>query len=120
MAEILDKHHLWYPRIDYSTGYCKSLRNHWYFIVDIPRETIHNRIHKEIPVIPTPSGLMAREICEEMTHLELWEAIHDDDPLEKRMRLLVMLLAYVEEETAVAMKKQLDIISEFQKETPLL
>ena len=118
MPKKIDKHHLLWVRTDWSKGYAHALRGHWYFATDIPRETLHAQIHAELPNIPVPSGQSAKDAYEQVVMLESYGALHKNDPIEKRLRLLIMLFDCTEPKTAEALKRQLDIVRRFNKKAP--
>lgn len=113
MRQTCDKHHLCWPRKKWNTGYARAIRNHWYFIVEIPKKTLHPAIHNQMTHIPVPRGLAAKSAYEQVVMLEQYQAIHKDDPIEKRLTLLIALFDCIEQPTADAFRKQLEIITNF-------
>ena len=75
MAKKLDKHHLCFPRKSWSTGYAHAIRLHWYFVTEIPRETLHAQIHEAVTNIPVPSGQNAKDAYEQILMLEYYGAL---------------------------------------------
>lgn len=108
-----DSHHLCFPKRQWDIGYAKTLRNHWYFVVSIPRKQLHRQIHHEILGVPLPRNHCAKEAYEQVEMLEKYGSLHPDDPVEKRLKLLIALFECVEPETAEAFKKQLALCREF-------
>lgn len=113
--KAFDRHHVCWPRRAWNTGYAKALRTHWYFLVKIPRKTLHAAIHHEMGQVPTPSGAAAKQALEQVLNLERYGALHRDDPLEKRLGLLASLFDCVDQPTADAFRQQLRIVRSFNK-----
>lgn len=109
----LDKHHVCWPRRVWNVGYAKALRTHWYFMIRIPRKTLHAKIHHEMGEIPIPSGNAARQAYEQVINLERYGALHKDDPIEKRLGLLASLFDCIDQPTADAFRQQLRIVRQF-------
>lgn len=108
-----DRHHiLWYRR-DYNKGYAKQLREHWYCSVEVPRETLHKKIHYEIAHIPVPRGSSIKSVLYQLELLQEYGAIHDKDPIDIRLMVLCSLFRCIEPKTYEALKKQYDIVCEF-------
>lgn len=118
MAKKIDRHHLLWVRTDYSKGYAHALRHHWYFVMDIPRETLHAQIHAGVPNIPAPSGANAKDAYEQVAMLESYGSLHKEDPIEKRLGLLIALFDCCEPETVDALKRQLEVVRTFYKKAP--
>ncbi len=57
----------------------------------------------------------AREALKHLEYLEKLGAISDKDPFEKRLTVLIALFEYASQPTADALKKQLDLVREFNK-----
>lgn len=106
----VDRHHLLWLRTEWNKGYCHALRSHWYLIVDIPRETLHAAIHHNVSMIPTPRGCSAKSAFEQLVYLESFGALHKNDPIEKRLKLLIAMFDCSDPETAEALKRQLDVV----------
>lgn len=118
MKQRLDRHHLLWCRRDWRIGYAHALREHWYFRMAIPKNTLHARIHESIACIPVPSGTSAKEAFRQLTFLETYGAIHKSDSIEKRLKLLIALFDCQEPATADALKQQLRIVQEYNKKAP--
>lgn len=118
MARKLDKHHLCFPRRGWNKGYAHALRHHWYFVTEIPRETLHARIHESVTNVPVPSGQSAKDAYEQVVMLESYGALHKEDPIEKRLGLLIALFDCCEPKTADAFKRQLETVRKFNKKAP--
>lgn len=113
--EKVDRHHLLWDKSSWNKGYCKALRSHWYFVVTIPRNTLHAQIHYGITRIPPPRGMMAKDVYEQVIMLESYGSLHKNDSIEKRLNLLIMLFSCAEEETANALRHELDLIRKYRK-----
>ena len=66
--------------------------------------------------VPPPSGRNAKEAFEQLVILERFGALHKDDPIEKRLKVLIALFDCAEPETTEAFRKQLRIVGEFREE----
>ena len=111
----VDRHHLLFIRANYQRGYAHALRQHWYFIVEIPKKTLHAEIHHKISEIPAPSGAAAKNAFLWITQLEASNDISRSDPIEDRIKLLINLLGEGERETNRALERQLKVIRDFNK-----
>lgn len=112
-----DRHHLlWYKR-DYSKGWAKRIRDHWYCSVEIPRDTLHRQIHYEVAHIPVPRAISIKAALEQLELLERFGGIHHDDPIEKRLMVLMAVFDCCEPATYNAIKKQYEIVCKFYKKT---
>lgn len=110
-----DHHHLLWTKARWSGGALGELRLHWYCIVLIPRETLHRHIHSNICFIPVISQNSARYALNQLRMLEKAGALHEEDSIEKRLNVLAALFDCVEQETADALRKQLQIVHEYNK-----
>lgn len=108
---------VWYKR-DYSKGYAKRLRDHWYCSVEIPRDTLHHKIHYEIAHVPVPRVTSIKGALEQLALLEEFGGISIDDSIEKRLLVLMALFDCSEPRTHEALKKQYDIVCEFYNKKP--
>lgn len=110
-----DRHHiLWYKR-DYSKGWAKRIRDHWYCTVEIPRNTLHKQIHYEVSHIPVPRVMSIKSALEQLELLERFGGISRDDDIEKRVMVLMALFDCCEPKTHEALKKQYEVICKFNK-----
>ena len=110
-----DKHHIFFVRREWSCGNLNRLRLHKYCVVDIPKDTLHRYIHVNMEGIPAPRGQSASEALRHLGYLEGYGAISTDDPLEKRLAVLISLFECIEQPTADALKKQLQLVHDFKK-----
>lgn len=83
-----DKHHLCFIRRRWNVGSVRALREFHYCIMPLPRATLHRYIHENMANIPAPSEFAAKSALDQLRYLEKYDAIHDDDPIEKRLVLL--------------------------------
>lgn len=112
-----DRHHLlWYKR-EYSKGWAKRIRDHWYLHVEIPRDTLHRQIHYEVAHIPVPRVISIKGALEQLNLLEKFGGINKDDSIEKRLMVLMALFDCCEPATYNALKKQYDVVCEFNQKT---
>lgn len=113
-----DNHHLLYPRKAWSKGYRYALRTHRYCSVLIDKKNLHRNIHAKITHIPIPSECNAQCAFEQLDMLWKHGALHDEDSIEKRLALLIALFDCMEQPTADALRKQLEIVRSFYKKPP--
>lgn len=111
----VDSHHIFYTRVSWNSVVPNRLRSHWYCVVEIPKGTLHHAIHDKVRYIPVPREISIMSALEELTVLEDYGAIRPDDPLEKRLRILINIFAGTDKPTADALQKQLDIVCEYNK-----
>lgn len=113
-----DRHHLvWYKR-EYSKGWAKRLRDHWYLRTEIPRDTLHRRIHYEVSHIPVPRVISIKSALEQLDLLERFGGINREDDIEKRLLVLCALFDCCEPKTYEALRKQYEVVCEFYHHDP--
>ena len=110
-----DRHHILWQRNKWSQGYVYKLRDHPYCKVSIPRDTLHRHIHLEMIGIPVPSQDSAKFALDRISCLEERGLISYDDPFEKRLKVLIAFFEGYEQDTTDALKKQLDLVCEYEK-----
>lgn len=113
-----DRHHLLWYRKDYSKGWAKRLRDHWYCSVEIPRDTLHRQIHYEISHIPVPRVVITKSALEQLYSLERYGGISCNDDIRKRLKVLCALFDCAEPRTYEALKRQYDLVCEFYNHSP--
>ena len=111
----LDKHHLCFIGRRWASGWLASFRQYWYCTIYIPRDTLHRYIHENIATIPAPRPESAKDALRQLQYLEKYNAIHDEDPIEKRLELIACLFDCTEQRTADAFRRQKEIVQEFYK-----
>lgn len=114
----VNTHHLCWPRKCWNTGYAHAIRQHWYFSVEIPANTLHKYIHEQMECIPVPDGMTARGAYEQVVLLEKQGALHPEASVETRLSLLIALFDCAAQPTADGFKKQLRIVRRFKKSPP--
>lgn len=108
MANKNDRHHIFFPRRAWSSGYAKELRNFWYCVIKLPRRTDHQKIHQTLfDGIPVADGLACKEALAQLKFLDEFGVLHESDDISKRLRLLICLLDNGDSPTADALKDQL-------------
>lgn len=117
--KAMDKHHIVWSKNDFSKGWPKRLRDHWYLCVKIPRDTLHQEIHCKVSHIPVPKPSNIKIALAQLAILEKFGGICQEDDIEKRVNVLCALFDCVEPATYEALKAQLDIIHEFNKKAPI-
>ena len=108
-----DTHHIFWYRKDWSSGYAKKLREHWYSKATIPRDTLHKRIHEEVSHIPVPSSELCKATYLQICMLEERGVIHLVDPLDQRLKLFIWCLDNGDSPSAEALRKQLAVVEAF-------
>lgn len=116
--EKMNKHHLLWPRTDWAIGYAKELRQHWYLVVDIPMNTMHQAIHREIYGIPPVDGSKAKDILQQLKLLEKQGVLKKNDSIVKRLTVLIALSDCLAPDTTEALKEQLSIATQFLQNKP--
>lgn len=114
-CNIRDTHHLCYQRKNWQRGHLRQLRDYWYCKVLIPRDTLHKYIHQNLPDIPAPKDLNAKNALEQLEKLETYNAISEYDSVERRLKILAALFDCCDQDTADAFRKQLALIYEYKK-----
>ena len=114
----MDSHHiLWYKR-DYSKGWAKALRDHWYCRITIPQDTLHREIHAKVSHIPVPRVISIKDALFQLQMLERFGGISPEDNFDKRLMVLMALFDCCESATHAALKKQHDIVRKFYFNDP--
>lgn len=108
-----DTHHLLYQRRNWRNEALTALRDYWYCKAEIPKNTLHRRIHGLVSDVPAPKATNARSALEQLRTLERYQVIHEEDSIERKLEVLIALFDYVEQATADALRKQLDIVHKF-------
>lgn len=114
-----DTHHLCYQRRRWRNGALYELRCFHYCKILLPMQTLHHMIHEYVPNIPAPKEFNARHALEQLQMLEHYNAIHDTDPIEKRLMLLATLFDCCDQPTADAFRMQLEVVNRFNSHEPL-
>lgn len=116
--EATDRHHiLWYKR-DYDKGWAKRIRDHWYCSVEIPRDTLHKRIHYEVAHIPVPRVISIKAALEQLELLEGFGGISREDSIDKRLMVLMAAFDCCEPDTHAALNKQYEVVCKFYNKEP--
>lgn len=112
---VRDRHHLCYQKRKWQRVNLRRLRDYWYCRIPIPRDTLHKKIHLELPEIPIPQDSSAKDALEQLEILERYSAISEFDSIERRLELLASLFDCSDQPTADAFREQIRIISEYKK-----
>lgn len=110
-----NKHHILWQRRYWNSGYLKALREHEYLVVEVPVNTLHHQIHAEMSGIPVMSQSSAKMVLDELTRLQKFGALRLDEPISKRLELLIFMLDGIEASTVKALKKQLRVVISFEQ-----
>lgn len=114
-----DFHHLCYQRRNWKDGALGELRELDYCKAYIPKNTLHIRIHAEVWDIPTPQQINAKRALEQLAIFKEYGVISSDDSIERRLEVLVFLFEKVDQPTADAFRKQLNIVRKFYGKPPI-
>lgn len=112
----LDTHHLLWTRRAWNYGPARALRDYWYCQIRIPREGLHHFIHEEVCKIPVPELCLCEDCLKQLRLLEKANAIHENDPIEKRLEILICCLDTGDSPTADALKHQLEAVKAYKPE----
>lgn len=107
-----DRHHIFFQKRFYG-GTLSEFRKYPYCVVLIPKNTLHHQIHSEVPNVPVPKVANAKNALAQLRTLYRYGAISDDDSIERRLVVLIALFECIEQPTADALKRQLDIVRKF-------
>lgn len=113
-GDVRDFHHLLWPRHDWSSGAAYLLRNHKYFGMIIPRDTLHHDIHQHIINIPVPP----QELCEDAFRRICFAkkrkliSIPSDTP-DRRLNFLISLWQFTAPDTAAALSRELEFFKSY-------
>ena len=83
--------------------------------MSLPLNGLHEHIHNEMDGIPAPSEENAKEMYEHLEVLGKYGGISEKDSIEKRLKLLIALFTYIEQPTADALLKELEIVKSYSK-----
>lgn len=108
-----DFHHLLYQKRFYYTGYAKRLREHPYCGAYIPQMTLHREIHQAIPNVPIPDGKYCKQAYEAIENWLEAGYIAMNDPVEKRIDILIKCFRVNCPKTAKALTEQKKIVARF-------
>lgn len=84
-------------------------------VIPLPKNTLHRFIHANLYAIPVPDNVSAKVAYEQLLTLDRFGVLHEDDPIQKRLQLLIALFDCVAQPTADGFRKQLDIINGYDK-----
>ena len=113
-----DTHHCFFPRKDYVEDPLDLLRSFYYCKIELPKDTTHSEIHKTILNVPPPDNLGAIRALSGLLLLRRQGGIADDDPAEKRLKVLIALFECSNQPTADALQRQLEIVQKYNKKPP--
>ena len=106
-------HHLLYQRRYWRKGYAKALRNHPYFKITIPANTLHAQIHRELESVDVPDNWACRTAYIILVaELEKGKLSLEDSPCQK-LDFLISLWEEYFPRTASQLKIEREIIFNF-------
>lgn len=115
----MNRHHLLWMRKMWYSGSLRSLRDYYYCIVWLPKDTVHKTIHERVPYIPVPKSSYAHYVLEKLKQLDAIGAISDEDSVEKRLGVLLFYFDCIEPKTAEALWEQLKVVREYNNGSSL-
>jgi len=111
---VKNLHHCLYIGRHWDAGrYSRLLRNHWYFKIYIPANTLHRLIHQEVFNIPVPSEETCRHIYYTLLSMEDRGELSNEDSLVTRLHLIIELIGDKDEPARKGFEKQLQVVKEF-------
>lgn len=110
-----DTHHIFFQKRKYCGDTLVALRDYWYCRVEIPKNTLHRRVHSLIPNVPVPKITSAKSVLSQLRNLERFEVISEEDTIERRLEVLIALFDPIEPQTTEALRGQLDVVHKFKK-----
>ena len=113
-----DKHHVCYQGRYWRKGTAKEVRDYWYLVIKIPKDTLHRYIHDKVSSIPPPSENGAKAALAQLRMLDRYDALQSSDSLEKRLSLMIALFDCIDQPTADGFRKQLKVVREFHNSSP--
>lgn len=116
--KLYDTHHIFFPRKSYEKDPWDVLRSFYYCKITIPKYTIHDEIHETISSIPPPDNFSAIRALSSLLLLRRQGGIAEDDPAEKRLKVLIALFDCSNQPTADALRQQLEIVQKYNKKSP--
>ena len=99
---------LWQKR-HWKQGYAKLLREHEFFKVMVPQQTLHRLIHSKVEAVPMPDGVSAKMAYDELAKLFVEGVIHDSDTIERKLIIAIKLFSKLSPLTAEALSEQLRV-----------
>lgn len=114
-TNLYDNHHIFFQERHYLMPALERLREYWYCIVSIPKIELHQTIHEYVGDVPAPTVEVAREVVKQLEMFDKKGVISYNDPIEKRLIILIALLEDCGRPTANALEKQLYIVYDNKK-----
>lgn len=114
-SSMLNRHHLLWMRKMWYSGSLRKLRDYYYCIVWIPKDTMHKAIHERVAYIPVPKNAYAHYVLGELEKLDELGAISEEDTIEKRLSVLLFFFDCAEQKTANALWEQLKVVREYNE-----
>lgn len=109
-----DWHHCLFMRRNWEKGWAKRLREHRYCGSQIPKNTLHRQIHEAVRNVPTPDDWYCAQIYEAIESWIEGGFIHIDDPIDKKLEMLIKCFQVKYPATAEALRKELEVVHQFQ------
>ena len=115
----MNRHHLLWMRKMWYSGSLRGLRDYYYCIVSLPKDTLHKEIHERVAYIPTPKSSYAHYVLDNLKRLDEIGAISEEDSVEKRLGVLLFYFDCIEPKTAEALWEQLKVVREYNNGSSL-
>ena len=110
-----DWHHCLFQKRHWKSGWAKCLREHEYCGARIPKNTLHRFIHEGVHDVPVADGKSCRIAVEAINDWLEHGLIGIDDPIDQKLETLIKIFNVNEPKTAKVLKKQLEIIRNYQR-----
>lgn len=117
-SRVKNRHHCCFIKAKWGAHYARMVRDSHYFIIEIPRDTLHKYIHAHMTEVPVPNEAAAKKAYESLVLLDRNGVLDDDDPIEMRLLLLVALFDHSAPATADGFREQLSIVRRFYDKPP--
>ena len=109
-----DTHHLLFQGRHWKQGHAKLLREHPYFKVEIPKNTLHRELHSKLHDLPTPNGTECKFAYQLVLEgIASGRLDPEHDTAEKRLEFLISVWQDKCPATVAMLGWQRDIIAKF-------
>ena len=113
-----DWHHCLFQKRHWKSGWAKVLREHSYCGAMIPKNTLHRFIHEGVNDVPLADGKSCRIAIEAINNWLEAGYISLDDPVERKLEVLIGIFNKISPKTANVLQKQLDIVRNYNERPP--
>ena len=116
--KVFNTHHLCFIRRRWGNGYARAVRQFHYCQVELEKDRLHKYIHEQMSEVPIPRDIAAKNVYEQLILLDRQGVLHDNDPIEKRLMLLIALFDCIAQPTADGFRHQLEIVLSYKNRPP--